>query len=219
MTRYGNDVLLKYFSLVFLLLLCALFLVQTLLLKWVIIAVVAFFTAFVVYFFRDPERATPSGDALVVSPADGRVVVIAKVREERFIGGDAVQISIFMSPLDVHVNRNPVNGTVRHVRHIPGRFIVAYDDKASDVNERMEIAIERAGGGTVFMKQIAGTIARRIVAELHPGQEVRAGERFGMIKFGSRVDLLLPAAAEVAVVLNERVVAGETVLATYRSNV
>ncbi len=218
MTRYGNDVLLKYFLLVALLLLAALFLVQSLAVKWAVIAVVGVFTAFVVNFFRDPHRVTPEGEVLVISPADGKVVVVQTVREERFFRGDALQISIFMSPLNVHVNRIPVSGVVRHVEHVPGQFMVAFADKASEVNERVEVLIERPDGSVVLMKQIAGTIARRIVAELAPGQQVRAGERFGMIKFGSRVDLLMAPSARPSVGLNVRTVAGETVLATYAAN-
>ncbi len=168
--------------------------------------------AFTLWFFRDPERSTPAGDNLIVSPADGEVVLVTPVEDREFVQGPAVQISIFMSPLNVHVNRFPISGTVCYVRHFPGEYLVAFDEKSSVRNERMHIGIQN-GRMKVMFKQIAGFIARRIVAEVKEGDRAVAGERFGMIKFGSRVDVLVPAGAGVKVKLGEKTVAGETVLA------
>lgn len=168
--------------------------------------------AFTFYFFRDPDRVTPSGDALIISPADGKVVQIVRVEEAEYLKGPATQISVFMSPLNVHVNRFPISGTVGFFRHVEGEFLVAFDDKSSTRNERTLIGIER-GPIKLLFKQIAGFVARRIVADLKVGDPARAGERFGMIKFGSRVDVLIPVDAEVRVATGESTVAGETVLA------
>jgi len=175
-----------------------------------LVAVLA--VAFTLYFFRDPERSVPAGDDLIVAPADGTVVQLVRVEEEEFLKGPAMQISIFMSPLNVHVNRFPINGTVGFFRHVQGEFLVAFDDKSSSRNERTLIGIER-GPVRLLFKQIAGFVARRIVADLHVGDAAHAGERFGMIKFGSRVDVLIPVDAEVRVTAGQKTVAGETVLA------
>jgi phosphatidylserine decarboxylase len=168
--------------------------------------------AFTLYFFRDPDRVTPAGDELIISPADGTVVQIVRVEEEEYLKGPALQISVFMSPLNVHVNRFPITGTVGFFRHVEGEFLVAFDDKSSTRNERTLIGIER-GPIKLLFKQIAGFVARRIVADLKVGDPSRAGERFGMIKFGSRVDVLIPVDADVRVASGQKTVAGETVLA------
>jgi phosphatidylserine decarboxylase len=173
--------------------------------------------AFTFYFFRDPDRVTPSGDALIISPADGKVVQIVRVEEAEYLKGPATQISVFMSPLNVHVNRFPLSGTVGFFRHVEGEFLVAFDDKSSTRNERTLIGIER-GPVKLLFKQIAGFVARRIVADLKVGDPARAGERFGMIKFGSRVDVLIPVDAEIRVATGESTVAGETVLAVLPGN-
>jgi phosphatidylserine decarboxylase len=167
---------------------------------------------FTLNFFRDPERTTPSVAGGVISPADGKIVVIAEADEPVYLKGRAKQISIFMSPLNVHVNRYPVSGVIGYQRHIPGKFMVAFEDKASDVNERTLIGIENERG-KVFFKQIAGFVARRIVCPVHVGDTAVAGARFGMIKFGSRVDVYLPPDAEIRVSMHQAVTAGETVLA------
>ncbi len=172
------------------------------------------FFGLVLNFFRDPDRTTPKGDGLVISPADGKIVVIKELFEGEYLAQDAVQVSIFMSPLNVHVNRYPVSGTLGYFKHIPGEYLVAFDDKSSERNERTHIGID-AGGMKVFFKQIAGTVARRIVADLRVGDPTVAGERFGMIRFGSRVDVLMPKHVAVRVKLGEHVRAGETVLAEY----
>ena len=167
---------------------------------------------FCFYFFRDPERTPPDGDRLVVSPADGRVLAVVQEREERVLHAPTTRISIFMSPLDVHVNRNPVSGTVEATNHTTGKFRAAFADKASLDNERNAVVID-AGGRRYLMVQIAGALARRIVCDVHPGDRVRRGERFGMIMFGSRVDFFLPADVRPVVKPGDRVHAGSTVVA------
>jgi phosphatidylserine decarboxylase len=170
----------------------------------------------VLYFFRDPARVIPAGDHLILSPADGKVVLIGNAEEQDFLGSESTQISIFLSPLDVHVNRIPVSGKVRYFKYVKGGYLVAFHEKASEKNERTIIGIEN-GEFRVLMRQVAGFIARRIVCSLKVDDDVIAGERFGMIKFGSRVDVLIPTKAQLKVALNDRVVAGETVLAVYSS--
>lgn len=166
---------------------------------------------FTLNFFRDPERITPSKDNIVVSPADGKVLFVKEVIDEKFINGRAKQISIFMSPLNVHVNRIPISGKVEYLKHYEGEFIAAFEDKASERNERTEIGI-LSDKGKVLFTQIAGFVARRIVCDLKIGDNVKIGERFGMIKFGSRVDILVPFEWNEKVKNNDNVFAGETVL-------
>jgi phosphatidylserine decarboxylase len=215
MTRYGTDVFFASLA-ILLVAVCALFFLSPWSwLNYTVLCLAVILAGLVVNFFRDPRRTVPQGKGIVVSPADGKIIVIGEVTEPEFIGGTATQISIFMSPLDVHVNRIPVDGKVTFLRHVPGKFIAAFEDKASAQNERMLIGIERPDGTKVFFKQIAGAVARRIVADLAIGQEVQAGERFGMIKFGSRVDIYLPGKITLRVALHERVAAGESLLATY----
>jgi len=168
--------------------------------------------AFCLYFFRDPERQPPADDHLVVSPADGRVLEVREEREEQFLYQPATRVSIFMSPLDVHVNRSPVAGTIELVRHTAGRFRAAFADKASLDNERNAVLLTTPGGRFLVV-QIAGALARRIVCHRQPGDWLARGERFGMIMFGSRVDLFLPPAARPVVARGDRVRAGHTVVA------
>lgn len=166
---------------------------------------------FTLNFFRDPERITPAKDNIVVSPADGTVLFVKEVIDEKFINGKAKQISIFMSPLNVHVNRIPISGTVEYLKHYEGEFIAAFEDKASEKNERTEIGIASEKGKVLFT-QIAGFVARRIVCDLKIGDKVKIGERFGMIKFGSRVDILVPSNWQEKVKKDDKVFAGETIL-------
>jgi len=163
-------------------------------------------------FFRDPERIPPPEDRLVVSPADGRVLHVTTAREDQYLGAAATRISIFMSPLDVHVNRSPVSGTVTLVKHTPGRFRAAFDDKASLDNERNAILVE-GGGRRYLMVQIAGAVARRIRCHVQPGAHVERGARVGMIMFGSRCDLYLPPEVRPTVARGDRVRAGASVVA------
>ncbi|MGE5314529.1 MAG: phosphatidylserine decarboxylase family protein [Acidobacteriota bacterium] len=212
-TEYGYDVFFTITALCIVLILGSYFFVSHIVLKSAVIGVAGLFFLFTAYFFRDPERIAPSGDRLILSPADGTVISITEVDEQTFIHGKAVQISIFMSPLNVHVNRNPVSGTVRYMRHIPGEYFAAFEEKASLKNEQTHIGIETPYG-RVFFKQIAGFVARRIVCPLKEGDSVAAGRRFGMIKFGSRVDIFVPASATINAALQQKTVAGETVVAT-----
>lgn len=170
---------------------------------------------FTLNFFRDPDRSTPLVEGGVISPADGKIVNISEVDEPDYIGGRAKQVCVFMSPLNVHVNRWPVSGRVEYFRHVEGQFIAAFEDKASELNERTLIGVH-TGEWKVLFKQIAGFVARRIVAPVEIGDSAVVGERFGMIKFGSRVDVLMPIDAEVLVEMDQHVVAGETVLAVVK---
>ena len=167
-------------------------------------------------FFRDPERRIPEGDDLVLSPADGRIVSIdAGVQAESLPGQRFQRVAIFMSPADVHVNRIPVTGEVLSVRHTPGRFLAAYDARASLENERNEVAIRDAKGRPMVLVQVAGLLARRIVCHLRGGEHVQRGVRFGLIMFGSRVDVYLPDVAQVRVHVGDYVHAGSGILAEY----
>ncbi|MCW5892676.1 MAG: phosphatidylserine decarboxylase family protein [bacterium] len=167
---------------------------------------------FSLWFFRDPERQPPLDDALMVSPADGRVLDVTPMREETFLKAPATRISIFMSPLDVHVNRAPLDGTVEEVRHTDGRFRAAFADKASVDNERTAMVL-RSHGRRFLVVQIAGAVARRIVCHRTAGDQLRRGERYGMIMFGSRVDVYVPPDVTPRVGRGDRVVAGATVIA------
>ena len=169
---------------------------------------------FMVYFFRDPERTIPSQPDAVVSPADGRVLIAGDAEAASAPAGSWKQISIFLSPLDVHVNRIPVAGRVTRVEYTPGRFLAAYRPESARVNERNEIYIER-DGGTVVCRQVVGVLARRLVCRVAPGAVVRAGDRYGLMKFGSRIDLYLPPRVTLRVAVGDRVRSGETVVATW----
>jgi phosphatidylserine decarboxylase len=216
LTKYGVDVLIKYAVLASVIVAGTLLFVESAGIRYSILSIVVLFTLFVLNFFRDPERVTPQEENNVISPADGKVVVIKELFEGEYLKSDAVQVSVFMSPLNVHVNRFPISGTIGYFKYIPGKYLVAFEEKSSEVNERTHIGVEQNGYKVLF-KQIAGAVARRIVADLKVGQPATKGERFGMIKFGSRVDVIMPKGSVVNVQLNQHVVAGETVLATYSS--
>jgi phosphatidylserine decarboxylase len=168
-------------------------------------------TLFSLYFFRDPERAIPAGDNLVLAPADGRVVDVSEAEETFFCKTKMRKISIFLSVFNVHVNRMPAAGTVVYKQYYPGKFLDAREDKASLVNEQMHVGL-RAGSDTILVKQIAGLIARRVVCHAAVGQAYRAGDKFGMLRFGSRTDLFLPLSAAVRVKTGDRVQGGLTIL-------
>ena len=186
---------------------------------------IGFLVLGILAFFRDPRRVTPQGERLIVSPADGLVTMIAQVPPPRELSLDdgsggpglgsepVTRVSIFMSVFDVHINRSPIGGTVRRIVYIPGRFLNADLDKASEENERQHILVDRGGGVMIGFTQIAGLVARRIVPFVKPGDMIAAGQRVGLIRFGSRVDVYLPADTDPLIVLGQRVLAGETVLA------
>ena len=173
-------------------------------------------TLWCAYFFRDPERVTPLRDGLVISPADGRVSSIEEVIPpvELDLSREPVtRISVFMNVFDVHVNRSPLDATIRRIAYVPGLFVNADLDKASLDNERQAFTLERANGQRIGVVQIAGLVARRIVKFVNEGEHLSAGQRFGLIRFGSRVDVYLPKGAKSLACLGQRAIAGETVLA------
>ena len=172
-------------------------------------------TVFVLFFFRDPERAVPSGEGIVVSPADGRVIVIKDTYEPDFLKQDVKQVSIFLSVFNVHVNRAPIGGAIEVVKYNPGKFHVASADKASLVNEQTSMVIA-TGKNKILVKQIAGLIARRIVCYAKPGDMIKTGERYGLIRFGSRVDMFLPKNAELRVKLGDKVGGARDVIAVLK---
>ena len=186
--------------------------------KIICFAVGIFLTAFSLNFFRDPERTPDTKgkplESLIISPADGKIVLIKEVIESEYLGGKATMVSIFMSPLNVHVNRNPVAGIIEHLKYIKGEFRVASDDEAANVNERQNIGVN-SNGRKLFFSQVTGFVARRIVCELKEGDSVKTGMRFGMIKFGSRVDVYFPPSAKILVKEGEIMTAGETVMAEW----
>lgn len=185
----------------------------------------ALLTVFVLAFFRDPERVTPRDDTFVIAPADGLITQICTVVPPREMTADdgsglpglaeepVTRISIFMSVFDVHINRTPIGGTIRRVVYIPGKFLNADLDKASEENERQHFVVERGDEVRIGFTQIAGLVARRIVPFVKAGDIVASGQRIGLIRFGSRVDVYLPAGTEPRVLMGQTVVAGETVLA------
>lgn len=182
-------------------------------------------TVFILAFFRDPSRVTPRDDNLVISPADGMITLIQKVPPPRELTADdgtgikgmdetpVTRVSIFMSVFDVHINRAPIGGTIRRVVYIPGKFVNADLDKASEENERQHFLVERGDGVKIGFTQIAGLVARRIVPFVKGGDIIAAGQRVGLIRFGSRVDVYLPVGTEPRVLMGQKCVAGETVLA------
>jgi phosphatidylserine decarboxylase len=182
--------------------------------SWLIFIFTFLFLLFIISFFRVPNRKLTKGDNLVVCPADGKVVVIEEVVEEEYFKDRRVQVSIFMSPADVHQNRNPVSGEVVYNQYHKGKFLFAWDPKSSTENERHTIVV-KGRHGEILYKQIAGALAKRIVNYLSVGQNIEQSTEYGFIKFGSRVDVLLPVGANVKVRLNDVVQGGVTVLATY----
>ena len=176
-------------------------------------AIMLVLTLFMLHFFRDPDRNTQHDPNAFIAPADGRIVLITKAKEDEALETEMLKIGIFMSPLNVHVNRVPCDGTVKSVKHYPGKFYNASTDDASILNEHITMVLECKGHGPVVVKQIAGTVARRAVCRVKPGDTLKQGERYGMIKFSSRVDIFMPLDTVVNVKMDDKVTAGETVLA------
>jgi phosphatidylserine decarboxylase len=172
--------------------------------------------AFALWFFRDPKRIIPQealdDDSILLAPADGKVVQVIETHDKHFLKGPALQVSIFLSPLDVHVNRIPSNGTIGFVKYFPGKYLVAFNHKASEENEQSVIGIENSAGKYTF-KQITGFLARRIVFDVKEGDTVQAGDQYGMMKFGSRMDILLPMGTTINVHEGQTVRGGETLMA------
>ena len=169
--------------------------------------------AFFAFFFRDPERVSPEEGHVVLSPADGEVKYVGPAQSGVAPEGEWQQVSIFLSPMDVHVNRIPASGTVTRVSYTPGKFLPAYRHQAAAVNERSEVWIDRGNGEMVVARQVVGILARRVVCRARVGEHVHAGQRFGIMKFGSRMDVFMPVRATIAVKAGDLVRGGETVIA------
>jgi phosphatidylserine decarboxylase len=181
---------------------------------WMLIAVAVTAVAFTLWFFRDPLRTAPDDASdLVLAPADGKVIEIVEEYEPLYLKDRGRRISIFLSPLNVHVNRVPISGTVEYVNYYSGEYLVAWHPKASEKNERSEVGMRHPSGVPVLFKQIAGAVARRIVNYAEKGQSYEAGQRYGIVKFGSRMDVILPLDVEMVVDVGARVTAGVTVIA------
>ncbi|MFZ1683791.1 MAG: phosphatidylserine decarboxylase family protein [Candidatus Zixiibacteriota bacterium] len=181
---------------------------------WIFGAAVVFgiLTLFTTFFFRDPDRSVPVTPGMLVSPADGKVIRIDTLETHPFVGGPTIKVSIFLSVFDVHVNRIPADGRIEFVKYNPGKFFAAWADKASELNEQTEIGMTTSQGSKIVFKQIAGLIARRIICRLKPEQTVAAGERFGMIRFGSRTELFVPAGSRIDVKVGDMVAGGKTII-------
>lgn len=173
------------------------------------------FFLLILQFFRHPRRMINEGEKTVLSPADGKVVVIEEVQEEEYFKDKRIQVSVFMSPVNVHINWFPISGVVKYAKYHPGKYLVAWHPKSSTHNERTTIVVEHPSRRTVLMRQIAGALARRIVYYCKEDDIVAQGDAMGFIKFGSRVDLLLPPDAKIQVNLNDKVKGGKTIIATF----
>lgn len=185
---------------------------------WLALSVLALSLGFwilIIQFFRNPKRNTPKNPNHIIAPADGKVVVIEEVEEPEYFKDKRKQVSIFMSPLNVHVNRFPVGGTVQYVKYHPGLYLVAWHPKSSTENERTTVVVKTENNQEVLFRQIAGAVARRIVYYCKPGDRAEQGSQMGFIKFGSRVDIFLPLTANVNSKLNDVVKGGETVIAEF----
>jgi len=180
----------------------------------ILVAIVLIFMAF--FFFRDPERNIPKeaiyNQAFVLAPADGKIMSIIEVVENDYVKTNTKRISIFLSPMDVHVNRSPVSGEIEFIDYQPGKYLVAYDHAASDLNEQSKIGVMTKYGPVLF-KQIVGALARRVVYDVIVGNEIKVGDKFGMMKFGSRMDIFLPLNTDIFCKVGDKIVAGETILA------
>jgi phosphatidylserine decarboxylase len=210
LTKYGYTTI-GISALISFILIVVSFFIQNVYGKYTLVALALFVLIFTLNFFRDPDRTTPINDNIIVSPADGKILIIKDVVEKRYLNEEAVQISIFMSPLNVHVNRIPIDGKVEYLKYIEGEYLVAYHDKADERNERSEIGIQSKFGKVLFT-QVAGMVARRIVYDLNIEDSVKMGDRFGMIRFGSRVDVIVPKKWELKVKEGDITTAGETIL-------
>lgn len=171
---------------------------------------------FAIWFFRDPERIPPKeileDSSILLSPADGKVIEITEVEEPNYLKTKVMRISIFLSPLDVHVNRSPATGEVEYFKYFPGKYLIASHPKASDLNENSQIGLKMTGGQKILFKQITGYVARRLVCEVKVGMHLKASEKFGMMKFGSRMDIFVPLSSKIYVKTGDRVRAGEQII-------
>jgi phosphatidylserine decarboxylase len=215
LTKYGYDNAIPMLIIGFSLILLSGFVLQNAW-SWISAILGIIIILFTLWFFRDPQRIIPSSaisdPSIIIAPADGKIVEIIEMEEKEFFKGKARQISIFLSPLDVHVNRSPVSGTVEFYRYMQGDYMVAWHPKASELNEQSRIGVQNEFG-KVFFKQITGVLARRIVCTVKQGDVLATGEQIGMMKFGSRMDIILPLDAEILVHKDERTRGGETIIA------
>ncbi len=215
LTKYGYDNAIPMLIIGFSLILLSGFVLQNAW-SWISAILGIIIILFTLWFFRDPQRIIPSSaisdPSIIIAPADGKIVEIIEMEEKEFFKGKARQISIFLSPLDVHVNRSPVSGTVEFYRYMQGDYMVAWHPKASELNEQSRIGVQNQFG-KVFFKQITGVLARRIVCTVKQGDVLATGEQIGMMKFGSRMDIILPLDAEILVHKDERTRGGETIIA------
>ena len=212
-TKYGYSTMGVVFIVVFVLIAISIFLDNNFI-RVPLLLLSAFLVIFTLNFFLVFVRTVPNKSNIVVSPADGRILFVKDILDDKFLNSKAKLVSIFMSPLNVHVNRIPITGKVEYVKYIQGEYLAAFEDKASERNERNEIGITSPAGKVLFT-QIAGFVARRIVSDLKVGDSVNIGNRFGMIKFGSRVDIIVPEQWQVKVKKDDNVTAGETILFEY----
>lgn len=180
--------------------------------SWTLYILAAVMMFFVLNFFRDPERTSPTGKDLLIAPADGKIVQIVQLEDATYIEGPATQVSIFLSAFDVHVNRIPLSGVIEYAHYYPGEYLLAWHEKASELNEQSQFGLRHESGTKILFKQITGYVARRIVYHIAEGDTVTAGNRFGMMKFGSRMDIIVPANVELDVQVGQRTVAGVTII-------
>ncbi|MER3330278.1 MAG: phosphatidylserine decarboxylase family protein [Candidatus Kapaibacterium sp.] len=215
LTRYGTDNILIMLGIAAVLLVSGYF-VENKFLSFSFVGLGLLFALFTLWFFRDPDRSIPAeaiaDESIVISPADGKIVQMEVENEIHYIKGESKRVSIFLSPIDVHVNRTPVSGVVEFYEYVPGDYLVAYHPKSSEQNEHSRIGVKNKYG-KVFYKQIVGLVARRIVCELKVGDSIRVGDKIGMMKFGSRMDIAMEPDTEILVKIGDRVVAGETIIA------
>ena len=182
---------------------------------WLITAFGTLIICFTLWFFRDPERTIPQeaiqDESIILAPADGKIVEVTHVQENNYLHSPTIQTSIFLSPLDVHVNRSPVTGSVGFYKYMPGDYLVAWHPKSSELNEQSRIGVQTKNGKVLF-KQITGYLARRIVCEVKEGDTLTSGEKIGMMKFGSRMDIIVPTSSKINVKIGDVVVGGETII-------
>lgn len=184
-------------------------------LAWFVTVIMLVVFGIVVWFFRVPKRTPTQEDGAIISPCDGKVVVIEEVEEPEYFKDKRVQVSIFMSPLNVHINFNPISGTTTYYKYHPGKYLVAWHPKSSTENERSTVVVKHPRHGEILFRQIAGALARRICTYSREGQPAEQGKEFGFIKFGSRVDVLLPRTAQVQVRIGDKVTGSTSVIATF----
>lgn len=175
-------------------------------------AVAAIVLGLILNFFRDPDRELPQDDYQIVAPADGKVIEVKSVEEPEYLKGTATQISIFLSIFDVHVNRIPMSGELEYLQYHPGEYLVAWHDKSSELNERADFGIKHKSGTKIFFRQITGFLARRIVYHIEKGDQLQAGKRFGMMKFGSRMDIVVPDNVDITIDEGDYTTGGESIL-------